>query len=121
MNTSNARSGEKRKSSTKRRKGKQKKIYARELSFFVDCATSAAEELAAKLTSIINSIENVVASCIENLLAIGCLQCHTPLYFYTCTLCMQKRYRDMPASMKDADEKFVWVEWQLIERGKLIH
>lgn len=121
MSTSNARNGDKRKSSTKGRKGKQKKISARELSYSVDRATSATEEVAAKLISIINPNENVGAAAVAELFAAGRLQRRSPLYCYTCTILMQKRCRDMFAVMKDADEKFEWIEWQFNERGKSLH
>lgn len=47
VNVSNAQSSEKRKSSTQKRKGKKKNVSARELSFSVNRANSAAEDVVA--------------------------------------------------------------------------
>ncbi|XP_022855489.1 L10-interacting MYB domain-containing protein-like [Olea europaea var. sylvestris] len=85
----------------------------------VDQATSATEKVAVKINSIINLTSNARADCVEELLARGRLQRHTPLYFYTCTLLAQKHYRDMLVVMKDADENFEWIKWQFNERGNL--
>lgn len=98
-NTYNARSDEKRQSSTKGYKGKQKKNSARELSYSVDRVASVIEEVVAKLNSIVNQTDNTRASAVEELLAAGLLQRRSPLYYYACTLLKQKRARDMLAIM----------------------
>ncbi|XP_022851998.1 uncharacterized protein LOC111373662 [Olea europaea var. sylvestris] len=118
FNVSDTTSGGKRKSSDATRRGKKKKSSARELSFSVDRATSATEEVVAKLNTMMGSHDDSGTACIEELLASGRLERRTPLYFFACAILAKKHYRNMLAVMKDLDEKFEWIQWLFNERGK---
>lgn len=92
-------------------KEKKKNVFVLELSFSIDQANSAAEEVTAKINTNIALNDNARVACVEKLLTTGRLECQTPLYFYVCTLLKQKRYQDMLSVMKDVNEKFKWIEW----------
>lgn len=63
-------------------------------------ANSAAKEVVAKINTIIASDDNVRVACVEELLSTGWLERRTPLYFYSCKLLVQKRYRDSSVSWR---------------------
>lgn len=106
VNVSSTINDSKMKSSSEKRCGKKKKIFACELSFSVDCATSATEEVAVKINTMMASNDNAGTASVEECLAIGWLQRHTPLYFFAREFLAQKRYRVMLNIMKDEYEKF---------------
>lgn len=54
--------------------------------------------------------DNTDIACVEELLAIGRLERRTPLYFFAYILLAQKHHQDMFGVMKDANEKFKWIE-----------
>lgn len=79
---------------------------ARDLSYYVDLAHSAAEYVATKVNIIMAPKQNAGVVCVDELLASGKLERRTPLYFFACTLLVRKKYRDMLDVMQDTDEKF---------------
>lgn len=86
------------------RRGREE-LFAHELSFSVDHANSAVEEVTMKFNSLISLNRNECKESIEELLVCGKLIRKTNLYYYTSTLLSQKDNRDMFHAMADADEK----------------
>ncbi|XP_022873358.1 uncharacterized protein LOC111392284 isoform X1 [Olea europaea var. sylvestris] len=112
-NVSSTTDSNKRKSSSEQRRGRKKKMSAHELSFSVVRATSATEEVMAKIHTMMTSNKSAGVNCVKELLATGRLERCTPFYFYICQFLAHKQYSDMLAIMRDADEKFEWIEWML--------
>ncbi|XP_022871667.1 uncharacterized protein LOC111390790 [Olea europaea var. sylvestris] len=73
MSISRPKSGDKRKSSTSKQRGKKKHVSTRKLSFSIDRANSVDEVVTAKINSIIDPTDNARAACEEELLSTGWL------------------------------------------------
>ncbi|XP_022863854.1 uncharacterized protein LOC111383899 [Olea europaea var. sylvestris] len=111
-------SGDKRKAAEKRSKEKRKKISSRDVSYFVDRATSASEKIAAKIDHFIGAAVSDLKTCMSELLATGRLQKQTDLYFYTCKFLSQRANREVLNMQDNANDKFAWVEWSYQEYRK---
>ncbi|XP_022889032.1 uncharacterized protein LOC111404461 [Olea europaea var. sylvestris] len=104
-------SGDKRKAVGKRSKEKRKKFSSRDVLYSMDHATSASENIAAKIDHFIGAAMSDPKTCMSELLATGRLQKQTDLYFYTCKFLSQRANREVLNMQDNANDKFAWVEW----------
>ncbi|CAA2978041.1 Hypothetical predicted protein [Olea europaea subsp. europaea] len=109
INESDPHSGNKQKDAGKRTKEK-KEFSSRDVSYFVDRATSAGEKIAAKIDHFIRATVSDLKTCMNELLAMGRLQKQMNLYFYACKFLSQKANREVLDMQDNANDKFAWVE-----------
>ncbi|CAA2997498.1 Hypothetical predicted protein [Olea europaea subsp. europaea] len=102
----------------KRLKEKKKCFSSRDVSYFVDCATSTSEKIAAKIDYFIGAAVSDSKTYMSELLATGRLQKQMDLYFYTCKFLSQKANREVLDMQDNANDKFAWVEWSYQEYRK---